>query len=116
MPFKEMPDGTTQYLDENGNLVGEATPEELERWKEHPMHEYVENVVPTHTSTPTSEEKVMTIKERAELLKIEISKQVLRIEEAIKEFGGNTYDEGFQQGILTAMLDEQRFLIQYLEG
>lgn len=58
----------------------------------------------------------ITLKERVEILRVEISQQVLRIAEAIQEFGGNTYHEGFQQGILTAMCDEQRFLIEYLDA
>jgi hypothetical protein len=33
MPFKDTGNGQTHYLDENGKLVGEMTPEELEKWQ-----------------------------------------------------------------------------------
>ena len=37
-PFKETLEGQTHYLDEDGKLVGELTPEELAKWKALPMN------------------------------------------------------------------------------
>jgi hypothetical protein len=38
MPFKDTLEGQTHYLDEDGKLVGELTPEELAKWKALPMN------------------------------------------------------------------------------
>lgn len=33
MPFKDFPEASKQYLDENGNLVAQLTGEDLAKWK-----------------------------------------------------------------------------------
>lgn len=55
MPFKDTGAGQTHYLDEDGKLVGEISPEELAKWKALPMYAPLPN-------------KLMTIEEiKAEL-------------------------------------------------